>query len=170
MTEAATATRRNRSAAATEVADAPQPSPPKRTPRAPRQSAAAAEVSEAPARQGSGTTAASLDGAIGGTKQVLISVLEMETGKSGRKRLPEEYPFDQLTPATKTADGKIMGPSFFIPSSDRAEGRLAAARKRHKCLFWSRKTFERVTPDGPEVAGLRIWKGDEELAALANRS
>jgi hypothetical protein len=169
MTEAATATRRNRTAAASEVVAAPQPTAPKRTPRAPRQSAAA-EISEAPVRQGAGTATADLDGTIGGTKQVLISVLEMETGKSGRKRLPEEYPFDQLTPATKTADGKIMGPSFFIPISDRAEGRLAAARKRHKCLFWSRKTFEAVTPGGEVVPGLRIWRGDEALAELANKS
>ena len=110
----------------------------------------------------------------GGTKQVLISEVAM-TGRGGRPAGVEEYPFGDLTPAHKTDDGKIAGPSFFIPSDDRAEGRLAAARKRHKdangkpALFWSRKRREQVNGQGSEVEGLRIWRGTPDLTEIAKR-
>lgn len=110
----------------------------------------------------------------GGTKQVLISEVAM-TGRGGRPAGIEEYPFGDLTPAHKTDDGKIAGPSFFIPSDDRAEGRLAAARKRHKdangkpALFWSRKRREQVNGQGSEVEGLRIWRGTPDLTEIAKR-
>lgn len=98
----------------------------------------------------------------GGAKQVLITEAKI-TGRGGRPAGIEEYPFGELTPARKEADGSIVGPSFFIPMDDRAIGRLAAARKRHKCLFWSRKVFEQVNGKGPKVEGLRIWRGTPDL-------
>ena len=99
----------------------------------------------------------------GGAKQVLITEATI-SGRGGRPAGIEEYPFGDLTPARKEADGSIVGPSFFIPLDDRAVGRLAAARKRHKCLFWSRKVFEQVNGKGPKVEGLRIWRGTPDLA------
>lgn len=105
----------------------------------------------------------------GGTKQVLITEVPM-TGRGGRPAGEEDYPFSKLTPAHKDGDGRIVGPSFFIPMTDSAEGKLAAARKRHKALFWSRKVTE--VPEGSRkaVEGLRIWRGTPELADLANRT
>lgn len=104
----------------------------------------------------------------GGTKQVLITEAKI-TGRGGRPAGIEDYPFGELTPARKQSDGSIVGPSFFIPESDRAAGKLAAARKRHReadgrpALFWSRKTRERINGQGPEVPGLRIWRGTPDL-------
>lgn len=121
------------------------------------------------------TTAGSPAGEVrGGAKQVLITEVAMN-GRGGRPAGIEDYPFGELAPAQKGADGKIVGPSFFIPLSDRAEGRLAAARKRHKdannkpALFWSRKRREQVNGEGPEVDGLRIWRGTPELENIAKR-
>lgn len=110
----------------------------------------------------------------GGAKQVLITEAVM-TGRTGRPAGVEDYPFGELAPATKDKDGKITGQSFFIPLDDRAEGRLAAARKRHKeadgspALFWSRKRSEQINGNGPEVEGLRIWRGTPELKDIAKR-
>ncbi len=104
----------------------------------------------------------------GGTKQVLITEAKI-TGRGGRPAGIEDYPFGELKPARKMSDGSIVGPSFFIPDEDRASGKLAAARKRHRdadgtpALFWSRKVFEQVNGTGPKVAGLRIWRGTSEL-------
>lgn len=99
----------------------------------------------------------------GGAKQVLITEATL-TGRGGRPAGIEEYPFAELTAARKETDGRIVGPSFFIPMNDRAEGRLAAARKRHKALFWSRKVTEAVNGKGAKVEGLRIWRGTPELS------
>jgi hypothetical protein len=100
----------------------------------------------------------------GGTKQVLITDAVI-FGRGGRPRDPEEYPFSALKPAHKDPDGRIVGPSFFIPMADRAEGRLASARKREKALFWSRKVKEQVNGRGQPVEGLRIWRGTPELVS-----
>jgi hypothetical protein len=102
----------------------------------------------------------------GGTKQVLITTASLGS-KPGRPALPEDYPFGMLEPAKMVGD-EIIGPSFFIPESDKAEGKLAAARKRHKALFWSRSTSEQVNGKGAKVPGLRIWRGTPELTK-ANR-
>jgi len=85
-------------------------------------------------------------------------------GRGGRPAGIEKYPFGELAPARKEADGRIVGPSFFIPEDDSALGKLAAARKRHHALFWSRSVTEQVNGRGPLVKGLRIWRGTEELA------
>lgn len=107
----------------------------------------------------------------GGTKQVLITEARIG-GRGGRPAGVEDYPFGELTPARKEKDGTIVGPSFFIPMEDRAQGKLAAARKRHRdadgrpAIFLSRKTKERLNGDGPLVEGLRIWRGTREIAEL----
>lgn len=121
-----------------------------------------AETSGKTTNDAAGKTAAGME-IRGGAKQVLITEATI-SGRGGRPAGIEEYPFGELTPARKEADGSIVGPSFFIPLDDRAIGRLAAARKRHKCLFWSRKVFEQVNGNGPKVEGLRIWRGTPDLA------
>lgn len=104
----------------------------------------------------------------GGTRQVLITEAVME-GRSGRPAGEEEYPFSMLTPATKGKDGKIVGPSFFIAGKKRAEGILAAARKRHKALFWSRTVHDSEDGKSEPTEGLRIWRGTPELTDIAKR-
>ena len=104
----------------------------------------------------------------GGAKQVLMTEAVLP-GRGGRPAGVEEYPFSQLTPAKKDADGQIKGMSFFIPLTDRAEGKLAVARKRYReedgspALFWSRRVFEKVNGSGEPVEGLRIWRGSPKL-------
>ena len=102
---------------------------------------------------------------LGGTAQVPIEVVAVSKKPyKPRERQPEKYPFgdDRLTPATKAKTGEIVGPSFFIPDSEKAAQRLAVARKRHKgILFWSRRRTEEV--DGKPVTGLRIWRGTPGL-------
>lgn len=102
---------------------------------------------------------------LGGTAQVPIEVVPVSKKPySPRAREAEKYPFGdpRLTPATKAKNGEIVGPSFFIPDSDKAAQKLAVARKRHKgVLFWSRKRTEEV--GGKQVSGLRIWRGTPGL-------
>ena len=117
-------------------------------------------------RQGSNSVGTEMRG---GTKQVLISETRI-AGRGGRPRGEEEYPFSKLKPAKKNGDGSIVGPSFFIPDSDKAKGKLAVARKRERAdglpsLYWSRKVREAVNGEGPEVPGLRIWLGTPALAS-----
>lgn len=104
---------------------------------------------------------------LGGTAQVPIEVVAVSKKPyTPRERKPEKYPFGdaRLTPAKKAKDGEIVGPSFFIPDSDKAAQKLAVARKRHKgVLFWSRKRQEQVDGKGPKVSGLRIWRGAQGL-------
>lgn len=135
-----------------------------------RQSAAAAPTMEKQGASASGKPklAAVPNEVRGGSKQVLITEVAL-TGRSGRPAGIEDYPFGDLTPARKEADGRIVGPSFFIPMSDKAEGKLAAARKRHReddgspAVFWSRKVYEQVDGKGDLVEGLRIWRGTRSI-------
>lgn len=120
------------------------------------------------AKQGEGTSAPAE--MRGGSKQVLITEAVI-SGRGGRPRGEEDYPFGMLQPARKV-DGKIVGPSFFIPMTDSADGKLAVARKRYKAqgaVFWSRKVFEQVDGKGEPVEGLRIWRGSPELGAEVAR-
>ena len=111
------------------------------------------------AKQGAGSVGTEMRG---GAKQVLITEAVLE-GRGGRPRGEEAYPFGVLTPAVKR-DGKIVGPSFFIPMSDKANGKLAVARKRYPDhTFWSRRCFEQIDGKGEAVEGLRIWCGSPEL-------
>ena len=102
---------------------------------------------------------------LGGTAQVPIEVVAVSKKPyKPRARMAEKYPFgdERLTPAVKDKSGEIVGPSFFIPDSEKAAQRLAVARKRHKgILFWSRRRTEEV--DGKPVTGLRIWRGTPGL-------
>lgn len=133
-----------------------------------RQSAADAPVIEKQGASASGKATDQSTEMRGGTKQVLITEAVV-TGRGGRPAGVEEYPFGELAPARKEADGTIVGQSFFIPTSDRAEGRLAAARKRHReadgspAVFWSRKCYEQVDGKGDLVQGLRIWRGTPKI-------
>lgn len=103
----------------------------------------------------------------GGTLNVPIEVMAIPSKPySARAVAPEDYPFSKLDPATKTKDGEIVGPSFFIPDVKLAEQKLATARKRHRkagLLFWSRKTVEKKDGKGQPVPGLRIWRGTRTL-------
>lgn len=101
----------------------------------------------------------------GGTAQVRMEMVPVpKKPYTARARKPELYPFGDLPPATKAKDGKIVGLSFFIPDSEGAEQKLMTARKRHKgVLFWSRTVREQVDGKGPEVPGLRIWRGTKGL-------
>lgn len=128
-----------------------------------RQADAAVPVMEKQGASASGKSAP-VEELRGGTKQVLITEAVM-VGRSGRPAGVEEYPFGELPPAYKDENGQIVGLSFFIPMTDKAEGKLAAARKRHKCLFWSRTVFEQVNGKGPKVEGLRIWRGTPDIKA-----
>lgn len=103
----------------------------------------------------------------GGTKNVLIQTMAL-SGRGGRPAKEEDYPFSKLTPSVMVGS-TIQGPSFFIPDSDSAGGKLANARKRHGVLFWSRKTVEQIDGKGPAVPGLRIWRGTPELETQARR-
>jgi hypothetical protein len=103
--------------------------------------------------QGSGTNSGEMRG---GLKQVLIEVVPMGN-KGGRSRGTEEYPFSELQPA-EVKDGQIVGPSFFIPDSDKPKMKIAVARKRHKpAIFLTRSTTAVI--DGEEVTGTRVWRG-----------
>jgi len=128
-----------------------------------RQADAAAPVMEKQGASASGKSAP-VEELRGGTKQVLITEAVM-VGRSGRPAGVEEYPFGELPPAYKDENGQIVGLSFFIPMTDKAEGKLSAARKRHKCLFWSRTVYEQVNGKGPKVEGLRIWRGTPDIKA-----
>jgi hypothetical protein len=104
----------------------------------------------------------------GGTKQVLMTEAVIP-GRGGRPAGIEDYPFGELPEAYKDENGTIKGVSFFIPLTDKAEGKLAAARKRHRdadgtpALFWSRKVFQQINGVGPVVEGLLIWRGTSKL-------
>lgn len=105
----------------------------------------------------------------GGAKQVLIADVTLPT-RSGRRRLPEDYPFAELAERpSKLVDGQISGPSFFIPESDRADGKVTVARKRYGGLWITRRTEEQVNGEGPVVRGLRVWRGSPELENVAKR-
>lgn len=100
----------------------------------------------------------------GGTKQVLIEVVPMPA-RPGRPQKEEEYPFALLTESQKVGQ-EIVGPSFFIPDSDEPAKHVAAARKRHKgALFWVRKAVGKATDKGPEVPGMRVWRGSSKFKA-----
>lgn len=96
----------------------------------------------------------------GGIKNVLITE-EAIGSRGGRKGLPEAYPFDIIAPARKNDQGHIVGQSFFIPDTDNGASKVAAARRRHKTLFWTTKT--KAVVDGKEVEGIRVWRGTENL-------
>lgn len=98
---------------------------------------------------------------MGGTKKVVIETMAVPAKPYARPAKPEEYPFGELAPAVKDKTGEIVGPSFFIPEDDKPEKHLANARKRHKCLFWSRRATEKPNGKGTPVPGLRIWRGTE---------
>lgn len=99
---------------------------------------------------------------MGGTKKVVIETMAVPPKPYARPAKPEEYPFGELAPATKDKTGEIVGPSFFIPEGDKPEKHLANARKRHKCLFWSRRATEKPNGKGAPVPGVRIWRGSED--------
>ena len=126
------------------------------------QSALAADVADATSTTPKAPPAAS-PVVRGGTLNVPIEVMAIPSKPySARAVTPEDYPFSKLDPATKTKDGEIVGPSFFIPDVKLAEQKLATARKRHRkagLLFWSRKTMEKKDGKGQPIAGLRIWRG-----------
>jgi hypothetical protein len=105
--------------------------------------------------QGAGTSSGEMRG---GTKQVLIEVVPMGN-KGGRSRGTEDYPFGQLEPS-EIKDGQIVGPSFFIPDTDKPRMKIAVARKRYKPegrMFLTRQTEAVI--DGKNVTGVRVWRG-----------
>lgn len=101
----------------------------------------------------------------GGTKQVLIEVVEAQT-RGAPPPETEEYPFGLLSPAEITKDDageKIVGPSFFIPEADNPKIKVATARKRHKGVtFITRKAVLMKDDAGKDldhpIEGRRVWK------------
>ncbi|ARK07481.1 hypothetical protein LAV_00081 [Sphingobium phage Lacusarx] len=91
--------------------------------------------------------------------QVVIE--DMEAPNRGAAVLAEEiWPFGLLKPSVIGENGKLTGPSFFIPDVDVGEKALSSARKRYKVdkiKFTSRKMVGKG-PDGVECEGLRIWR------------
>lgn len=104
----------------------------------------------------------------GGTKQVLLEVVEAQTRGATPVEL-EDYPFSMLTPAEVTTEGgseKIVGVSFFIPEEDNPKIRVATARKRHKGkTFLTRKAVKMTDEEGKAldtpISGRRIWLAPE---------
>jgi len=172
-TPKATAKQRQAAAPAADVKKTTRAKKPAEAPQKIGKQQQSADTTKAVGKQGASasgkTSMAAPDSEMrGGTKQVLMTEAVI-TGRGGRPAGVEDYPFGELPPAYKDADGTIKGISFFIPMTDKAEGKLAAARKRHRdadgnpALFWSRKVFERVNGEGPVVEGLRIWRGTPKL-------
>jgi hypothetical protein len=116
-------------------------------------------------RQDAASTSAPI--LMGGTKKVMIENMALPPKPYATRALkPDEYPFADLQPATKNEAGVISGPSFFIPETDTPAKRLATARKRYKCLFWSRRSQEKVNGKGPMVPGMRIWRGSASTETI----
>ena len=82
-----------------------------------------------------------------GGRDVLIEVRVMPS-QGGRPRNKESYPFDTLNVAVKVA-GQFEGETFLIPTDDRPEQRLAAARKRYAGKGFASRM---------EAGGMRVWR------------
>lgn len=96
-----------------------------------------------------------------GAKRVVIEEMLM-TGRGGRRPSPEEYPFGELSPS-RSENGSIVGPSFFIPERDDPKRLIAAGRKRHKHLgkvFLTRQ-MNGTGPAGETISGVRVWLAPE---------
>jgi hypothetical protein len=111
----------------------------------------------------------------GGTAGVPIMMLEhVEPTFSGRTPKPEEYPFSKLE-HSKKVEGKLVGPSFFIPNSAKPETVLARYRKRWNGYdgkeyrkFQSHANTMEI--DGKMVQGMSVWRAtkEEEAAGRAD--
>lgn len=109
---------------------------------------------------------------VGGTAEVPIVIkAHVEAHYPGRPPKAEEYPFSKLD-NSRVIDGVEVGPSFFIPDSEKPDKVLAAYRKRWngengKELRKFKARADTAVIDGKEVTGKSVWRHTKEDEARA---